>query len=311
MKTIASISEQDLRSIALPNHGGRYAVISYGDIINKVKEEAAKYQINITNSVYRVTSNGEIATGQYFMDYGNDPDIKMMFAWSNSYNKMRRFSCGIGSYVTVCLNGMLSADYNTFSRKHTGTAQQEMYEQIEMQFKNAAQIFDKMIYDKERMIQKQLTQNEINEIVGKLFMENILGAVQLGIVKNQINKSDYTYSGEKDSLWHLYNHATHALKIEHPMTFDKTHQDLHKIIVDNYLPANFNQQLNIQPEEVMLDVIIDAETDTIEEYPLIEDTVEVVSEEVQETNIVESFDLNIQQETSEDSQNDFDSWLNL
>lgn len=286
MRTIPSLTEQELAAVKLPTHGGKYAVIPHMDIVKEVRAAAATNNLTIKEVQYRATANGEIATGLYFLQDGNDPDIKMMFAWTNSYNKMRRFSCGVGTYVNVCLNGMLSANYGTFSRKHTGTAHEEMIEQINQQFSIADQTFYSMVAEKNKMIERKLTNTQINEIVGKLFMDNLLGPVQMSIVKSQIEKPDYQYSGDSNSVWHLYNHATHALKQEHPFSFAETHQKVHQMF------------LSIATDTAVTEPGLTAEAEV--------ETEEMISEPVDLIETVEEIVTEVQQETDE---NPF--WLSL
>jgi hypothetical protein len=307
MRKIPTVTEQELASVTIPNHGKRYAAITYSNIISEVKRQAAAHNIEIIDTVYRTTEGGKIATGQYFLNYGNDPDIKLMFAWTNSYNKMRRFSCGLGTYVSVCLNGMLTADYSKFSRKHIGsatkgnTAYQEMVEQIEEQFKLASTVFANMVSDKNRMIERKLENSEINELLGKLFMEDVVGTVQMNIIKQQLKAPSFTYSGDGNSLWHFYNHVTHSLKEEHPMTFDEAHHKLHKTIHNSFFaPVNSAPaQLIAEPEEVVIQ-----EPFTEEEYPLIEDTT------IQSEPFVEEIVEEVKQENKVEEDTDLD-WLNF
>lgn len=301
------VTEQELAAVTIPNHGKRYAAITYSNIISEVKRQAAAHNIEIIDTIYRTTEGGKIATGQYFLNYGNDPDIKLMFAWTNSYNKMRRFSCGLGTYVSVCLNGMLTADYSKFSRKHIGsakkgnTAYQEMVEQIEEQFKLASTVFANMVSDKNRMIERKLENSEINELLGKLFMEDVVGTVQMNIIKQQLKSPSFVYSGDGNSLWHFYNHVTHSLKEEHPMTFDEAHHKLHKTIHNSFFaPANSAPlQLIAEPEEVAVQ-----EPFMEEEYPLIEDTT------IQSEPFVEEIVEEVKQENKVEEDTDLD-WLNF
>lgn len=307
MRKIPTVTEQELAAVTIPNHGKRYAAITYSNIISEVKRQAAAHNIEIIDTVYRTTEGGKIATGQYFLNYGNDPDIKLMFAWTNSYNKMRRFSCGLGTYVSVCLNGMLTADYSKFSRKHIGsatkgnTAYQEMVEQIEEQFKLASTVFANMVSDKNRMIERKLENSEINELLGKLFMEDVVGTVQMNIIKQQLKAPSFTYSGDSNSLWHFYNHVTLSLKEEHPMTFDEAHHKLHKTIHNSFFaPVNSAPaQLIAEPEEVVIQ-----EPFTEEEYPLIEDTT------IQSEPFVEEIVEEVKQENKVEENTDLD-WLNF
>ena len=275
MRTIPRVTEQELAAVKLPTHGGRYAVIPHADVISEVKKAVQANGMSVKDTIYRCTSDGQIATGLYFLNSGNDSDIKMMFAWTNSYNKQRRFSCGVGSYVSVCLNGMLSADYGVFSRKHTGSAHEEMVQQINDQFAIADKTFQKMVIDKNKMIERQLSDDQINTIIGKLFMEEHLGPIQMSIVKKQITEPDYTYSGEANSVWHLYNHATHALKMEHPLNFSTAHQKLHELfrnIANDSSVTVEEPVIENLPEEAVTEIL------TGEEF---------VVEDVQQNNIEE------------------------
>lgn len=288
MRTISKVTEQELAAVKLPTHGGRYAVIPHADVISEVKKAVQANGMSIKDTVYRCTSDGQIATGLYFLNSGEDQDIKMMFAWTNSYNKMRRFSCGVGSYVSVCLNGMLSADYGVFSRKHTGSAHEEMVQQISDQFAIADKTFQKMVIDKNKMIERQLSNDQINSIIGKLFMDEHLGPVQMSILKKQIVEPDFTYSGDANSVWHLYNHATHALKMEHPLNFSTAHQKLHEMF------RNLTNDSSVTVEE-----------------PVIENLPEEVVTEILtgEEFVVEQTIENVQQNNTEEEETPF--WLSL
>lgn len=338
MKTIDQTSEQQLTSIAIPNHGKRYAVITYDNIISEVKRNALKHNIEINNAIYRQTLNGAIVSAQYFLTYGNDPDIKLMFAWTNSYNKMRKFSCGVGTYVTVCLNGMLTADYSTFSRKHIGsatkahTAFQEMVDQIEEQFNLADTVFNKMVSDKNKMINKKLREEEINELLGKLFMEDVVGTIQMNIIKKQLKSPSFTYSGDTNSLWHFYNHVTLALKEEHPISFDVTHHKFHKTIQNSFLnaPTALTVSTDVDVIEAS-NLILDANSSgynlevTNSDYASFEETLEdslldTLEYSEEQTDIDDSYEIAIEEpaeevttevkEEAKDEENLLD-WLNL
>lgn len=233
------VTTSDLLAVPLPNHADSYTTISYRDIMVEVRNQLNANEIEVSNAVHRAANKGQIATGQYFLNYGNDPDIKMMFAWTNSYNKMRAFSCGIGSYVMVCLNGMLSAQSgSTFRRKHTGNAHEEAIQTIQDHFASAKDRFEEMILDKNRMIEHTFTENDRNEMLGNMFMKDIVGSVQLNVVKKELLKPTYEYSGDLDSAWHLYNHVTHALKSTHPFHFADKHEELHSLFMETlgYVP---------------------------------------------------------------------------
>ena len=98
-KKIQDCTKAHLISIDLPVHGDSYTVISHESVMNYVFTELATAGFVVTTEEYRATADGQIAQGIYRLNYNSDPELSMMFAWTNSYNKQVRFKCGVGAYV--------------------------------------------------------------------------------------------------------------------------------------------------------------------------------------------------------------------
>lgn len=223
-----------LVNTALPQHGGRYTVIPHKWIIDKAFNELTSAGFKVNHELYKSTHNGEVAQGMYLLDHNADPDIGMMFAWSNSYDKSRRFKCAIGAHVFVCMNGVISGDMANFSRKHTGDADQEASEMIEYQVSKASVYFNELISDKNELSNKLITKREQAEIIGRLFLEEkALTLTQLGIIERELKNPTYDLDVDPDSAWMLYNHVTHALKESHPSIYLENHQKVHKIFLNH------------------------------------------------------------------------------
>jgi hypothetical protein len=228
-------SEQDLRNIPLPNHGGRYAVVSHGDVIDNAKNQLANAGFNITKEEYRSTLDGQVAQGVYHLDYAGDPDMGMMFAWSNSYNKTMRFKCAVGAYVFICGNGVVRGDMGSYSRKHSGTALPDVISEIDHQISHAKEHYDILLGDKQMLKNVTLTPQLKGKILGELFAyDEILTLTQVGIVKREMDRPSHTYNSDVHSAWTMYNHITLALKESHPSTFMKDHQRVHGYFVDAF-----------------------------------------------------------------------------
>ena len=183
-----------------------------------------------------MTTDGQVAQGIYHLSHtGGSLDMGMMFAWSNSYNKTMRFKCGIGGYVFVCSNGVLRGDIGNYSRKHSGTALQDVIVQINNQIVHAKEHYDSLVYDKNMLQNVILTPKDKGRILGELFaFDEVLTLTQVGIVKREIDKPTHQYSGNPDSAWDMYNHITLDLKESHPGTYMKDHQRVHQYFVDTY-----------------------------------------------------------------------------
>jgi len=227
--------EQELRLAPLPNHGGRYAVVSHGDVIDSAKNRILAAGFTINKEEYRMTTDGQVAQGIYHLDYAGDGDMGMMFAWSNSYNKTMRFKCAVGAYVFICANGVVRGDLGSYSRKHSGTALQDVIAQIDNQICHAKEHYDVLVHDKEMLKNTILTPRLKGKILGELFAhDEILTLTQVGIVKREMDKPTHSYNSHINSAWTMYNHITLALKESHPSTFMKDHQRVHGYFVDAF-----------------------------------------------------------------------------
>lgn len=259
-------TEDYLRKAALPVHGNTYAVIPHGTIIDNTKAALAKAGFAIEQELYKSTFQGSVAQGVYHLNGGSDPEMKMMFAWSNSYNKTMRFKCSAGSYVFVCMNGMLSGNLGNASRKHTGSALQDAIGFIEYQASQVTKQYNLLVEDKQMLKNKLITRKKSSEIIGRLFAdEEILTLTQLGVVQREMKKSSFDYNADPDSAWYLYNHVTNALKDSHPSQYLDDHAKVH-----NFFVNEFGQLVNpsIQPladlrQEEQLELSLEEATSTV------------------------------------------------
>lgn len=229
------VTKEMLRSIPLPQHGKRYTVIPHGHAIDETHKALLSAGFSIKNELYKTTLDGQVAQGIYHLEYGNDPDMGLMFAWSNSYNKSMRFKCAVGGHVFVCMNGVVKGDMSSFVRKHTGSALYEATVNINQQINDAQHHFSTLIQDKELLKNVILSPREKGTILGRLFAEQeILTLTQVGIVKREMDKPSHQYNCNPDSAWAMYNHVTFALKESHPNTYLQDHEVLHNFFIDQY-----------------------------------------------------------------------------
>ena len=261
------VTEQHLRNAALPSHGKRYTVIPHGFIIDETRRELAAAGFSIDKEMYKTSLDGQIAQGIYHLNYGNDPDMGLMFAWSNSYNKMMRFKCAIGAQVFICMNGVVSGDLVNYKRKHTGSALIDVTNSIQYQISRAKEYYDNLVADKEMLKQVSLKKTEQGSIIGRLLIDQeILTLTQVGIIQREIEKPTHSYSSNPNSAWDLYNHVTLALKDSHPLNYLSDHQKVHSFFVNE-----FGQLQNVYAA---------VEDDIEQEIPLAVDVTEEYTETV-------------------------------
>lgn len=249
-KKIKECSKAHLISVPLPDHGDSYTVISHESVINHVYYELAAAGFGVVSEEYRATADGNIAQGIHVLQYNFDPELSMMFAWTNSYNKKVRFKCGVGAYVNQIGTSMVCGDMGSWARKHTGSADEETVATIKEQIANAHMYYAQLVADKNAMKDIPMNKRKQAQLLGILFAEyQILTTEQASIVRSQMDKPSHVFE-DSSSLWAFYNYVTTALQSSHPKTWMEDQRVLHYFISS---VNNFAKPLPIQPETTVND----------------------------------------------------------
>jgi hypothetical protein len=229
----------DLVGVPLPNHAASYTTISHKFIIDYSKQQLVAAGFVIVDEEYRSTADGQIAQGVYKLSYNSDPELSMMFAWTNSYNKQVKFKCLVGAYINKTGTVMVSGDISTWTRKHTGTADVETQQTIDSQIANAHMYYNQLVHDKSTMENVSLNKRRQAQMLGILFAEyQILTTEQASLIRQQMDKPSNFYANT-DSLWAFYCYVTIALQSSHPKTWMEDQRILHYFIstVGNFTPV--------------------------------------------------------------------------
>jgi len=233
-KRISECSKAHLINVPLPQHGSTYTVISHQFVIDYVHQALAAAGFNIVSEEYRCNADGQIAQGIHKLMYNKDPELSMMFAWTNSYNKQIKFKCLVGAYIETTGTVMVSGDMGVWIRKHMGTADVETKQSIDEQIQNAHQFYQQMVSDKNEMVDKTLDKRKKAQLLGILFAEfGILTTEQASVVRNYIERPLKSFANP-DSLWAFYNAVTIALQQSHPRTWMEDQRVLHYFIDSVY-----------------------------------------------------------------------------
>jgi transcription antitermination factor NusG len=258
-KKIKECGKAHLISVPLPDHGDTYTVISHESVIDYAYTELAAAGFGIVSEEYRATADGNIAQGIYRLQYQNDPELSMMFAWTNSYNKQVRFKCGVGAYVNHTGTTMVCGDMGSWARKHTGTADEETIATIKEQIANAHMYYDQLVHDKNAMKEIKMNKRKQAQLLGILFAEyQILTTEQASTVRSQMDKPSHVFE-DTSSLWAFYNYVTIALQSSHPKTWMEDQRVLHYFIssVNNFAkPVPVEVEVEHEEEERTIDPLL-------------------------------------------------------
>ena len=233
-RKIKEYGRQDLIDIALPNHASTYTVISHKSVMDLSTKALEDAGFKITDEKYRATHDGNIASAIYTLNFGDDPELSMMFAWSNSYNKQMRFKCGIGAIHTTNNTTMVCGDMGSWARKHVGTADTETEDTIKEQVSLAKMYYNQLVSDKERMKEITLDRKKQAQLLGILFAdEEILTTEQASLIRQQMSRPTHQFT-DNYSLWAFYNYVTLALQQSHPKTWMEDQRVLHWFISEAF-----------------------------------------------------------------------------
>lgn len=295
-KRIQNTTKAQLISVPLPVHGTSYTVISHQFVIDYAYQALAAAGFSIVDEEYRCNADGQIAQGIYKLNYNNDPELSMMFAWTNSYNKQVKFKCVVGGYINTSGTVMTSGDIGTWSRKHTGSADTETKDTIDTQIKNAHMYYDQLVADKAAMEGISLNRRRQAQLLGILFAEyQILTTEQASVIRQEMDKPSNVFA-DTNSLWAFYNYATIALQYSHPRTWMEDQRILHYFIntviaQSKPAPVVVEEEPEVEEEAVVVDplYVVPNQTNILDQiteleqvqYPLTpDDAIPPVQEEV-------------------------------
>ena len=229
-RKIENTTKAHLVSVPLPNHAATYTVISHQFVIDYAYQSLAAAGFAIVDEEYRCTADGQIAQGIYKLNFNNDPELSMMFAWTNSYNKQVKFKCVVGAYINNSGSVMISGEVGSWVRKHTGTADTEVKSTIDDYISNANMYYNQLCSDKAAMELVTLNKRKQSQLLGVLFAEyEILTTEQASMIRDQMKRPQQVFTNT-ESLWAFYNYVTNALQSSHPKTWMEDQRILHYFI---------------------------------------------------------------------------------
>lgn len=214
----------DINTLSLcpvPPSTGTYTAVPHIDIHNKVLEVLNHKGIEINYIQFKSNRSGTQVIATYHLDM-NDSEFGGMLAWRNSYDKTRSVAIVSGSVCHICQNGNVVGEMK-FLHKHTGTVDKMLEEAIEEQVDKIQFCIDETVQLKQDLDNVSFSFDKAGQIIGVLYLNDVLTTTQLEIVKTELNEPSYEYGTSTDSMWTLFNHITHALKQSRPSKYFEDH----------------------------------------------------------------------------------------
>lgn len=227
----------------IPQHGGRYKVITNASVLDTVRAELAAAGLIVDRELF--SSNGKVTVGNHYMSYGTDPNIGIVFTWVNSYDKSTKFHCSVGLHFKDNDGVMMTSDMAFFMRKHTGTADTEMVDNVKKQIGHTDSFYNELLRRKTSMEALLVNKNQCGEIMGKTFINDYLKADQLTTSKHYYDK--WFKDNEEISLWSVYAGLAYSIQHSHPKFYTRSHIGCFDTVYDELKHTILSNVVTPQP----------------------------------------------------------------
>ena len=228
-----SCSEEQLRSVTLPNRTTTYTPVPNSLIFDVLHEKLNDYGLHVKQSDLTMSPNGKRFIGLYDIE-SFDSELGYRIGFKNSYDGSMAFGMGIGSVVWLCSNGMVHGEIAE-KKIHRGNADKDVQEMIKISLEQYQKQHDENIRIRENLKEIFCTNNEVFKIMGEMCYKGIMNGNELSRFKREIVESplfeNMTNHPDGIHAWDLYNHSTEVLKkASYNSYFDK-----HKMATDLFI----------------------------------------------------------------------------
>ena len=224
------LTRMDIINAPVSELTNTYTPVSNEKIIYTALEEFDKNGYTLKEESYMTEAGMQKFVGRFVLAHDN-PDMNMMFAFKNSYNKTMVAGVSTGAQVAVCLNGMLSGQYKQL-RKHTGNADVFIVEAIRENIKRLYDNFMDLEKESLRMKEIEMSKKTIAQLIGNFYCnEAIVTSRQLEVIKGELFSAETFNYGVKDTLYNVYQAVTHSLKKSNPNDYVQNHISTHQFML--------------------------------------------------------------------------------
>lgn len=211
--------KQRLWEVPLPSATRTYGPVGNADLHDVVTERVRQHGLTIVNEEFSSALKDQIMLCKLHISSPETPGINRVFAFMNSYNKMRKVSFASGAVVLVCWNGMFWSDEGTFARRHYRNVWDDIHSAVDTQVNKMHTDFTNLMEFKRMSEQQNITPKSVASLAGRMYFDGILSPRMLSDLKREMYNSEewgfkQTDDGVllPDSLWKFYNNCTEAAK---------------------------------------------------------------------------------------------------
>lgn len=215
----AQQNKRGLFQQAVPMATRTYGPVANEELYNTVTERIRQHGLTIVNEEFDSSLKGQIMTCKLHINSPETPGVNRVFAFMNSYNKMRKVSFASGAVVMACSNGMFIGDEGTFTRRHHSNIWDDIHTSVDAQVNQMHTNFTKLMEFKRAAESTTVSPEQVAHLAGRMYFKDIISPRMLSDLKKEIYDSElwaFEQSEEgklmHDTVWKLYNNCTEAAK---------------------------------------------------------------------------------------------------
>lgn len=208
-----------LWNVPVPQATRTYGPVANSDLHGVVTERIRQHGLTIVNEEFSSALKDQIMLCKLHISSPETPGINRVFAFMNSYNKMRKVSFASGAVVLVCWNGMFWSDEGTFARRHYRNVWDDIHSAVDTQVNKMHRDFTNLMEFKHMAEGVDIQPKSVASLAGRMYFDGILSPRMLSDLKKETYESEEwgfkkTEDGIllPDSLWKFYNNCTEAAK---------------------------------------------------------------------------------------------------
>lgn len=230
MRKLKLLDRNKVLNIPTPEETDTYKPVSYSQIIKKADEVAYGLGFSLKQERFESDISGNKLKMIFQYDDHQSPDGYQLTVLTSHDRSLAVRAAG-GVYAYICWNLNMIGDVKLMHR-HQTDVQQEVDTFLATCFETHQNDMKLAQLMKEQFSQVIMTKNDIAHLVGEAFVEEkAINSNQLNIIMKELEVPSFKYDTPKNSLWNTYNHFTHAIKGDHPISYLSTQKKVQELFL--------------------------------------------------------------------------------
>lgn len=243
------MTRQQLLEIPVPGDTRTYKAVPLNLLFDVMDEASAKEGLMLNAEDLHTLNSGKKQRLRFGYTTAN-PDIVLEFAVLNSYDKSMALKIASGASVSACWNGQVMGESKSYL-KHSGNVRTKLVDFVSTEMRKG---HEQVLLAEEMwkyFNEIELNTNSYNELVGEIFVSDVLQPEQISLFKKELLNPSPKYVGlNKGTVNEVYQACTFAQKSTHPTKYFKSRYALQNFFISKWDLSSINKKFQLIEEIV-------------------------------------------------------------